>query len=166
MPEASQCDGTYIMVALSFLPFSSSSPRARQSIHTVFSPFYFHLDCIAITCSIQYAKFKLKLAYMVSMSAEGSSLPPDNDHPVSFFAHVSRRCATWFAKHRTPSAPHTPGPSGGETQDSHTSAPQNHTATGSLRSASTENETIASPSSITSAINPNPPTAETYCLCD
>ncbi|KAJ9484270.1 hypothetical protein VN97_g9111 [Penicillium thymicola] len=76
MSEASPCDRTYIYDS-SLSPFlSSSSSRARQSIHTVISPFYFHLDRIAITCSIQYAKFKLKLAYMVSMSAEGSSLPP------------------------------------------------------------------------------------------
>lgn len=89
------------------------------------------------------------------MSAEGSSLPPDNDHPGSFFARVFGRCDTLFAKHRAPSAPHAPGPSGGET-DSHTSAPQHRTATGSLHSASTENETMASPSSTTSAIDPTP----------
>ncbi|KOS43726.1 hypothetical protein ACN38_g5376 [Penicillium nordicum] len=37
------------MIALSLLSFSSSSPLARLSIHTVFSPFHFRLDRIAIT---------------------------------------------------------------------------------------------------------------------
>ncbi|KOS43393.1 hypothetical protein ACN38_g5712 [Penicillium nordicum] len=37
-----------MIASLSLLSFSSSSPRARRSIHTVFSPFHFHLDYIAI----------------------------------------------------------------------------------------------------------------------
>ncbi|KAJ5859437.1 hypothetical protein N7534_004714 [Penicillium rubens] len=70
------------------------------------------------------------------MSAEGPSLPPNNDQGASLFARAYRRCATWFTKYRAPAAPH---------------------ATRSLHSESTENETIASPSSVTSAFNPTSP---------
>ncbi|KAJ9482204.1 hypothetical protein VN97_g11230, partial [Penicillium thymicola] len=48
MPEASQCDRTsmYDSSLSPFLLFLLCS--WRQSIHTVFSPFHFHLDRIAI----------------------------------------------------------------------------------------------------------------------